>query len=118
MVITNVFKLRYHQARPFWVSPKIQAFGCSTQYGNPSGHSMTSIAIALIFWYDYNREFDGQRNVQTIIWRTLGFIVAIAYGLSIGYSRVFLGVHSINQLFFGWSLGIWLAMTLHFCFRD
>ena len=57
---------------------------------------MTSMAIALTLWYDYNREFDGQGNVQTIIWRTLWFIVALVYGVSIGYSRLFLGVHSLN----------------------
>ena len=57
---------------------------------------MTSMAIALTLWYDYNREFEGQGNVQTIIWRTLWFIVALVYGVSIGYSRLFLGVHSLN----------------------
>lgn len=40
------------------------------------------------------------------------------FGLTIGYSRVFLGVHTWNQLLFGWQLGIWLALTLHFCFKD
>ena len=45
-------------------------------------------------------------------------VVALTFGLTIGYSRVFLGVHSWNQTLFGWQLGAWLALTLHLCFRD
>ena len=44
--------------------------------------------------------------------------MAILFGLTIGFSRVVLGVHSWNQVFFGWSLGIWIAFTLHFCVKD
>ena len=46
------------------------------------------------------------------------FFVALTFGLTIGYSRLFLGVHSLNQLVFGWSLGLWLAFTVHFIFKD
>ena len=45
-------------------------------------------------------------------------LVVVFFGASIGYSRVILGVHSWNQVVFGWSLGIWIAFTLHFCVKD
>ena len=41
-VFINFFKLYYHDPRPFWSSDAIQAFQRSTQYGNPSGHSITA----------------------------------------------------------------------------
>ena len=50
--------------------------------------------------------------------RAILLLGAILFGLSIGYSRVILGVHSWNQVLFGWSLGIWIAFTLHFCVKD
>ena len=46
------------------------------------------------------------------------FIVAFTFGCTIGYSRLFLGVHSLNQILFGLLLGIWLAFTVHFIFKD
>lgn len=44
--------------------------------------------------------------------------VALGYGFSIMYSRLFLGVHSIDQVLYGASLGIWCAFTMQFCFRE
>jgi len=41
-VFINFFKLFYHDPRPFWSSDAVQAFQCSTQFGNPSGHSITA----------------------------------------------------------------------------
>ena len=39
------------------------------------------------------------------------------FGVTIGYSRLFMGVHSMDQIIFGWSLGIWIALTSHFVLR-
>ena len=48
----NLLKLRYHDPRPFWSSEEVQAFKCSRQYGNPSGHSMTAFCTALLIALD------------------------------------------------------------------
>ena len=44
-------------------------------------------------------------------------ILSVSFGLTIGYSRLFLGVHSLNQLIFGWSLGAWVAFNLEYIFK-
>jgi hypothetical protein len=36
----------------------------------------------------------------------------------IGFARFYEGVHSINQILYGWTIGLWIAFYLHFCFRD
>ena len=45
------------------------------------------------------------------------FVVAVTLGLTVGYSRLFLGVHSPDQILYGWLLGVWLAFWIHFCCR-
>ena len=52
--LTSILKLAYHGPRPFWVSPDIQAFDCSNQYGNPSGHCFTTLGMVLVCWLDFN----------------------------------------------------------------
>ena len=93
----NVTKLYYHQARPYWASENVQAFSCSSQYGNPSGHSLFSMATGLIIWLDYNQHAQEMSGM----WFSKGarvvlLIVALVFGATIGYSRMFLGVHSLN----------------------
>lgn len=36
----------------------------------------------------------------------------------IGFARLYVGVHSIDQIIYGWQLGIWLAYYFNFCLRD
>ena len=115
----NVTKLTYHQERPFWASKDIEAVQCTTQYGNPSGHSMFSIGVALTMWLDVNQYISENETVlKAWYYRMLLLLGVIVYGLTIGYSRVILGVHSWNQVVFGWSLGVWIAFTFHFCIKD
>lgn len=45
-------------------------------------------------------------------------IVAITFGLTIGYSRLFLGMHTMNQIVFGLILGVWIALSWHFIVCD
>ena len=136
----NVSKLWYHQPRPFWVNPAIESSSCSTQYGNPSGHSLVAMAFAGIIWLDYNDTMrDAKRREDEVsgvsadstmfsrysdcsckLWytRTMFFVVAILFAATVGFSRIVLGVHSINQVTFGLQLGVWLACTSHFCIKD
>ena len=50
--------------------------------------------------------------------RVLTFAVAIILSGLMGYSRLFLGSHSLNQIIFGLSLGVWGACTMHFILKD
>ena len=36
----------------------------------------------------------------------------------IGFARFYEGVHSLNQIVYGWSIGLWIAFYFHLCFRD
>ena len=51
----------------------------------------------------------------------LGFLsmtVAILYFIGLGYSRIALNVHTWNQIIYGWLVGLWVAFTCEFTFRE
>ena len=120
LFLMNVSKLWYHDPRPFWVSDEIQALTCSTQYGNPSGHSMFSMAAATTIWLDVNDRYRNSPGswMQPLWARLVLLAIAFTYTFTVGYSRIFLGMHTWNQLLFGWQLGLWLAVTFFFCYRE
>jgi uncharacterized membrane protein required for colicin V production len=49
--------------------------------------------------------------------KALSVLICVMLAASISYSRILLGVHSLNQVLFGTILGIWFACTFHFVVR-
>ena len=47
---TGLFKLIYKNPRPFFHEDWVKVYDCETGYGNPSGHSITVLALYLTFW--------------------------------------------------------------------
>ena len=35
----------------------------------------------------------------------------------IGMARFYVGVHTINQIIYGWMWGLWIVFYFHFCLR-
>ena len=117
--ISSIIKLNEHDPRPFWVSDDIQAFSCSNQYGNPSGHCFTCLGIPLAAWLDYNSTAMMNPEAKWSAWylRLIAFIPVLLFPATIAYSRMFLGVHSLNQVLYGLSLGAWFAFSSEFLIR-
>jgi len=118
--LSSIIKLNEHDPRPFWVSDDVQAFSCSNQYGNPSGHCFTCLGIPLAIWLDYNAYSIKNPDAKWTAWywRLLAFAFVLAFPATISYSRMFLGVHSLNQVLYGFSLGLWFAITSEFLIRE
>jgi len=51
--IINAGKLIYSDPRPYWISGEIIPYRCSSNLGNPSGHTMTAAGFASLLWLDY-----------------------------------------------------------------
>ena len=107
--IDHTFKLVYLQQRPLWVNNDIDTgtrHACG--YGNPSGHSLSSSCLYLSFWYFISQIIDSN-VINNFIRLTLKYtilILNILFFLTIMISRLYLGVHSLNQIVFGFSLGL------------
>ena len=65
-------------------------------------------------WLDY------VSSVQDSKWylKLITLALALSFAVSIGYSRFFLGVHSLNQILYGLSAGLWFAFTANFIIRE
>jgi len=116
LAIMVFLKAAYTDPRPYWESgTEVQGFHCSTQYGNPSGHTMLSFSCVLIPWLDYCANFDkpGSILAKPIV-KVAFLILALSVGCLVALSRLYLGVHSLDQVLYGALLGAWVALTMHF----
>lgn len=116
------FKLAYADPRPYMISEKIHPWSCSREFGNPSGHAQASAMVALGVFLDYfhGKQIDSNAPPKYTSWAAylLGAALALFWATTIPYSRFLLGAHSLDQLVYGSTLGIWCALTCHFLLRD
>ena len=113
--VSGVLKLLYHQPRPYWVSDGVRAYKCSKDYGFPSGHSSISMHVTVFMILDI---FASSIYSSEILIQIITVILSMAFPVLIGFSRVYLGVHSFDQVLNGWLLGLWCALFAHFMLRN
>ena len=77
------------------------------------------MGAAMSIWLDFNERYASKKDsrLSNIFVRLFALLITLLFAFTIGYSRVFLGAHSWNQLLFGWQLGLWLALTYFFCYK-
>lgn len=88
-------KLLFHRARPEG------ALGLGLGYSFPSGHSTASAAVACTVAYVLVRERLAPR---------IALVIAGAFALVVGLSRVYLDVHWATDVVGGWTVGAGIAM--------
>jgi membrane-associated phospholipid phosphatase len=47
--------------------------------------------------------------------KVLFAVFTVVFGVTVGYSRLILGDHGLNQVLFGWQIGAWVAFTCQYC---
>ena len=99
--VSDVLKTVYSEERPYWAYPAIFAIRCTKGFGNPSGHSLLAAAVYGLFAY-----FSFKKDRKVLAWCLLVGIVVV------GVDRVYLGVHSYNQVFLGWGFGAVLVFAV------
>jgi len=99
-------KTFYSNPRPYWSSENIKAWSCSSDFGNPSGHSMLSMTFSVTHGLSI---YDESQNKNIFV-----LIFGVIAALLVGYARLVLGAHSLNQIFFGWQLGLWIAISISY----
>jgi hypothetical protein len=120
LFVMSVTKMAYGQPRMFWTVEKLIPDECTTEYGNPSGHTELAIGYPMLLYLDLFENSERQRiTEQKMSWgQIISLITVFLYSFLIGYARLYVRVHSWNQIILGWQLGIWLAFYFHFCLRE
>lgn len=105
-ILNGVFKIIFHRERP-----DILRLINITGFSFPSGHSMIGLCfyglIAYILWVNMKSR-----------WRYPLVFLSVALIISIGISRIYLGVHYASDVLGGFSAGLaWLAVFITMCNR-
>ena len=92
----NITKMAYSEPRPYMLAPPpaINVYGCSAEYGNPSGHALWAAAFHFFVFLDFNYATNGPQRSKAFYFITL--FLAAAFMFIIGFARFYEGVHSIN----------------------
>ena len=52
MYLQSITKMIYHSPRPYMVNDTVQVFGCATEFGHPSGHSLITMCASITMLLD------------------------------------------------------------------
>jgi membrane-associated phospholipid phosphatase len=97
-IVGTAFKLLFHQPRPYWIGD-VQALSEESSYGIPSTHASNSLAVGGYFAYRVRKNW---------LWVLMSIVIFF-----IGVSRLYLGVHFLHDVLFGWLIGflvLWIAI--------
>ena len=101
LVATLVLKGAYERGRPLLIGEEIVPYDCCCDYGMPSGHSSSSMTGFHVIAFSLS--FGVTSRNQSLLTRLLQ-LVCYATAILIGWSRLELGVHSLNQVLYGFLL--------------
>lgn len=113
----NAAKILYHEPRPYMVDDQIIPISCSESFGTPSGHMITATLFTATTFLDYLHGEGLKEKMSKPVYFLIS-VASLAFVLTMGYCRVYLAVHSIDQVFFGFQLGLWMSSYYHFGFRQ
>lgn len=109
LYIIAFLKLAYQQSRPIWSWDQIHKWEwfCPKDFGNPSGHSFTILPL-----------------YEPILSKYIGFskskltwFFLVFFGFFVPFSRTYLGMHSVNQVMFGLTLGVGATVMYRYAIR-
>ena len=91
-----------------------QSIAPETSFSFPSGHAMGSITLAwvvvLLWWH--------LRGPRARAWRWPVAVLALAFTLAVGLSRIYLGVHFPSDILAGWAAAsVWTVGVYGLVFR-
>ena len=108
--VDHTSKILYRQERPLWMNDEIDVHSeHACGYGNPSGHALSSSCLYLSLWYMLSDLISGLIKNNKKLFNIIKYtILTVCLGIVylIMTSRIYLGVHSINQIIFGFFIGV------------
>jgi hypothetical protein len=104
ILLNCILKMIYRIPRPYFYDSDIEPTSCSFEYGNPSGHGMAAATFYLSICYTIISQYKIKRRI-------LPYAGAAIFAIGVGYTRVFVGLHTMDQILTGVALGAALFMA-------
>lgn len=100
--VQNILKLFFRELRPLHHYSGLNRDYCFgiCDYGMPSGHTLCTAGLLLMLYFDVIRHNDISK-IKAFWLR----IVLTMVAFFIGFSRIYIGVHTLNQIFLGYAFG-------------
>ena len=110
----SMMKIWYGSIRPFWKNKDLFQEVCDGGFGNPSGHSIsnTYLYLMLFVYLSQTKLLYKRYIIQTIL-----FLLLLVWIILIILSRLILGIHSINQVIYGSTLGLTIVLLISVVFK-
>ncbi len=102
-LLTTVLKYSFNRPRPFVTYPDINKYTLAGSKSFPSGHTASAFAAATSLSLSFPK------------WYVIA--PAYAYACTIGYSRMYLGVHYPSDVFMGALVGSGTAVGMHYVMK-
>ncbi|EAS03698.1 PAP2 superfamily protein (macronuclear) [Tetrahymena thermophila SB210] len=114
--ICSIMKTLFASPRPYWVGNKVSQWEwvCYQEYGNPSGHSLLGPIFYEFILRNYILRKINKENKLARVAATIGIITLVALIL---FCRLYLGMHALNQVFYGLIIGISLIILYRLYFE-
>ncbi|KAL4494585.1 hypothetical protein ABPG72_004487 [Tetrahymena utriculariae] len=114
--VCSIMKTLFASPRPYWVGNKVNQWEwvCYQEYGNPSGHSLLGPIFYEFILRNYILRKINKENKLARVAATVGIITLVALIL---FCRLYLGMHALNQVFYGLIIGISLIVLYRFYFE-
>ena len=113
--IASLLKLIYSNYRPYWDNNNaiLPIVNCDMGYGNPSGHTLVSTVTYLGLW-----KLLQKNRIKKRKWTSLTILFCmILMILSIIFTRIIGGVHNLNQILFGFLLGLGMYLIYYHLYK-
>jgi len=110
---TSILKLGYKAPRPYYIDEGINALQCESGYAKPSGHALESSQFLLNLWFMYMYHYSKAKLA-----RILTLFFAVLFIALIMFDRLYLGVHSLDQVIMGAYLGTLISISFNMLFYD
>ena len=110
----SMMKIWYGDIRPFWKNKDLFQDICDGGFGNPSGHSISSTYLYLMLFIYLSQT---KLLYKRYIIQTLLFLLLLTWIVLIILSRLILGIHSINQVIYGSTLGLIVVLLISVVFK-
>lgn len=90
-------------ARPYFYSSEYAPVKCDFEYGSPSGHAQAATSFFLTFLTLVLKEYNIKKHKKLL------YAVVLLYCGFIGFTRIVVGLHTLEQILTGFGFGI----TIH-----